>query len=111
MYAHGVSSGAALLLRAVADGLPVERLSVFASGWTLSAAEIVCAGDSVAAADVLEALLQLIRKSLVIKIDARHGSTHYGLLETLRDMDPKFPPPAYDLEAEKARLISNDPLR
>ena len=28
-YAHGVSSGAALLLRAVADGLPVERLSVF----------------------------------------------------------------------------------
>jgi pimeloyl-ACP methyl ester carboxylesterase len=28
-YAHGVSSGAALLLRAVAAGLPVERLSVF----------------------------------------------------------------------------------
>ncbi|GLY54553.1 PPK2 family polyphosphate kinase [Lentzea sp. NBRC 102530] len=33
------------------------------------------------------------------------------LLETLREMDPKFPPPAYDLEAEKARLISADPLR
>jgi PPK2 family polyphosphate:nucleotide phosphotransferase len=33
------------------------------------------------------------------------------LLETLREMDPKFPPPAYDLEAEKARLTSNDPLR
>lgn len=33
------------------------------------------------------------------------------LLETLREMDPKFPPPAYDLEAEKDRLISNDPLR
>ncbi|HEX7308575.1 PPK2 family polyphosphate kinase [Lentzea sp.] len=33
------------------------------------------------------------------------------LLETLREMDPKFPPPAYDLEAEKARLVSNDPLR
>jgi len=29
VYAHGVSSGAALLLRAVAAGLPVERLSVF----------------------------------------------------------------------------------
>ncbi len=33
------------------------------------------------------------------------------LLETLREMDPKFPPPAYDIEAEKARLISADPLR
>jgi PPK2 family polyphosphate:nucleotide phosphotransferase len=33
------------------------------------------------------------------------------LLETMREMDPKFPPPAYDIEAEKARLISADPLR
>lgn len=33
------------------------------------------------------------------------------LLETLQEMDPKFPPPGYDLEAEKARLINNDPLR
>ncbi|WP_093605344.1 PPK2 family polyphosphate kinase [Lentzea waywayandensis] len=33
------------------------------------------------------------------------------LLETMREMDPKFPPPAYDIEAEKARLISVDPLR
>jgi len=29
----------------------------------------------------------------------------------LREMNPQFPPPAYDLEAEKARLISDDPLR
>jgi PPK2 family polyphosphate:nucleotide phosphotransferase len=33
------------------------------------------------------------------------------LLETMREMDPKFPPPAYDIEAEKARLVNNDPLR
>jgi PPK2 family polyphosphate:nucleotide phosphotransferase len=33
------------------------------------------------------------------------------LLETMREMDPKFPPPAYDIEAEKARLLSADPLR
>ncbi|GGN04599.1 polyphosphate--nucleotide phosphotransferase [Lentzea pudingi] len=33
------------------------------------------------------------------------------LLETMREMAPKFPAPAYDLEAEKARLISNDPLQ
>ena len=61
-----------------------ERLSVFASGWTLEAAEAVCAGDGVAAEDVLDALLQLIRKSLVVRIDVRHGTARYGLLETLR---------------------------
>ena len=61
-----------------------ERLSVFASGWTLDAAEAVCNGDSVAAEDTLEALLQLIRKSLVVRIDERHGRTRYGVLETLR---------------------------
>ena len=56
-----------------------ERLSVFASGWTLDAAEVVCAGDGVAAEDVLDALLQLIRKSLVVRIDVRHGSARYGI--------------------------------
>jgi non-specific serine/threonine protein kinase len=61
-----------------------ERLSVFASGWRLDAAEVVCAGHGVAAEDVLEALLQLIRKSLVTRIDVSHGRARYGLLETLR---------------------------
>jgi non-specific serine/threonine protein kinase len=61
-----------------------ERLSVFARGWTLEAAEAVCAGDGVGVADVLEAVLQLIRKSLVVRIDVRHGVARYGLLETLR---------------------------
>jgi len=64
--------------------LVFERLSVFASRWTLEAAESVCAGDGVAADEVLDALLQLFRKSLVVKIDVRHGSPRYGLLETLR---------------------------
>ena len=48
-----------------------ERLSVFANGWTLDAAEAVCAGDGVAAEDVLDAVLQLVRKSLVVRIDVR----------------------------------------
>ena len=39
------------------------------------------------------------------------GRSSRLLLETMREMDPKFPPPAYDIEAEKARLISADPLR
>jgi predicted ATPase len=61
-----------------------ERLAVFANGWTLDAADAVCAGDGVADEHVLDALLQLIRKSMVVRIDVRHGSARYGLLETLR---------------------------
>jgi hypothetical protein len=56
----------------------------FANGWTLDAADAVCAGDGVADEHVLDALLQLIRKSMVAQIDVRHGSARYGLLETLR---------------------------
>lgn len=41
----------------------------------------------------------------------RNWAVSQLLLETMREMDPKFPPPAYDIEAEKARLIANDPLR
>ena len=33
------------------------------------------------------------------------------LLETLRRLAPRFPPPDFDVEAERARLISGDPLR
>ncbi|MGO1054484.1 PPK2 family polyphosphate kinase [Crossiella sp. CA198] len=32
------------------------------------------------------------------------------LLETLRELDPKFPPAAYDIEAEQVRLRTADPL-
>ena len=62
-----------------------ERLSVFASGWTLEAAESICGGDGVPAGDVVDAVRQLIRKSLVVRIDVRSGSPRFGLLETLRE--------------------------
>jgi non-specific serine/threonine protein kinase len=62
-----------------------ERLSVFASGWTLEAAEAVCACDGVAADGVLDAVRQLVRKSLIVRVADRGGVARYGLLETLRD--------------------------
>ncbi|MFN8422333.1 MAG: hypothetical protein U0470_02735 [Anaerolineae bacterium] len=65
------------------------RLSVFQGGWTLEAAEAVCSGDGVEAADVLELLAQLEAKSLVV---VRHGedrggesTVRYRFLETLRE--------------------------
>ncbi len=63
----------------------LRRLSVFAGGWTLDAAEAVCAGggmggnEGIDEWDVLDLLSHLIDKSLVQQQDAR-----YRLLETLR---------------------------
>ncbi|MGZ9086794.1 MAG: ATP-binding protein, partial [Rhodoplanes sp.] len=42
-----------------------QRLSVFAGGWTLEAAETVCADDDLARHDVLDLLTHLVEKSLV----------------------------------------------
>jgi predicted ATPase len=61
-----------------------ERLSVFANGWTLDSAEAVGAADGVSSEAVLDAVLQLVRKSLVVRVDAGHSIARYGLLETLR---------------------------
>jgi non-specific serine/threonine protein kinase len=61
----------------------LRRLSVFAGGWTLEAAEAVVAGDSVQTYAVLELLAQLVDKSLVLA-EEQHGSVRYRLLETIR---------------------------
>jgi len=57
----------------------LRRLSVFAGGWTLEAAEFVCPD-----LDVLELLSQLVNKSLVVVDDADGDATRYHLLETIR---------------------------
>jgi predicted ATPase/DNA-binding SARP family transcriptional activator len=59
-----------------------RRLAVFAGGWTLEAAEAVCAGEGLAAGDVLEVLSHLVDKSLVAV--RQDGQTRYRLLETIR---------------------------
>jgi predicted ATPase len=61
-----------------------NRLSVFAGGWTLEAAEAVCAGDGIEREEVVHLLLQLIRKSLVVAQEGGDGAERYRLLETLR---------------------------
>ena len=60
-----------------------ERLSVFAGGWTLDAAEAVARGGDVAEWQVLDLLAALVGKSLV-QAEVIHGSTRYRLLETVR---------------------------
>ena len=61
----------------------LRRLSVFAGGWSMEAAERVCAGAGLGEEDVLDLLLHLVEKSLVVT-EERDGETRYRLLETIR---------------------------
>src|SRR6516225_8299379 len=61
----------------------LRRLSVFAGGWSLEAAEAICSGNGVAASDILDLLTQLVDKSLVIT-ETQSGEARYRLLETVR---------------------------
>lgn len=61
----------------------LQRLSVFAGGWTLEAAEEICAGEEIQSFDVIDLLTRLVNKSLAIAEDA-NGTTRYRFLETVR---------------------------
>ncbi len=61
----------------------LRRLSVFAGGFTLEAAEAVCSGQEVDVTEVVDLLTHLVDKSLVVA--AEHaGEGRYRLLETIR---------------------------
>jgi predicted ATPase/class 3 adenylate cyclase len=60
-----------------------RRLSVFAGGFTLDAAEAVGSGEPVAYADVVDVLGHLVDKSLVVA-EGRNGDVRYRMLESLR---------------------------
>ncbi|MCM2251842.1 MAG: helix-turn-helix transcriptional regulator [Ramlibacter sp.] len=61
----------------------LRRLSVFAGGWTLEAAEEVAGGEPLASTDVLDLIAQLVEKSLVTLDDAV-PDPRYRMLETIR---------------------------
>jgi predicted ATPase/DNA-binding SARP family transcriptional activator len=61
-----------------------RRLSVFAGGWSLEAAEQVCAGEALPTQEVATALSGLVTKSLVIMEPPGRYSSAYRLLETIR---------------------------
>jgi predicted ATPase/DNA-binding SARP family transcriptional activator len=61
----------------------LNRLSVFAGGWNLEAAEAVCSDDRrMMREDVLDLLAQLVDKSLVM-YEPKDGEGRYRLLETV----------------------------
>ncbi len=59
------------------------RLSVFAGGFALNAAEAVCAGDEISGEQAFESVTALVAGSL-IETDTTPTPSHYRLLEPLR---------------------------
>ena len=66
------------------DRTVFERLGVFAGGFDTEAAVAVATGDGIEEWDVVDALADLVAKSLVTSEDVPDGTTRYGMLETLR---------------------------
>jgi predicted ATPase len=63
----------------------MQRLSVFAGGWTLESAEAVCAGDGIDDYAVLDLIDSLLNKSM-IAADLEHGrEARYRMLDTIRE--------------------------
>jgi predicted ATPase len=62
----------------------LRRLSVFSGGWTLEAAEAVCAGGEVERTQVLDLLTHIANKSLLI-VMPYEGETRFSMLETVRE--------------------------
>ena len=62
----------------------LQRLSVFAGGWTPDAAELVCNGDGMETNQVSEVMIQLADKSLVLVNQGSGNARRYYLLETIR---------------------------
>ncbi|MGE5089529.1 MAG: adenylate/guanylate cyclase domain-containing protein, partial [Candidatus Levyibacteriota bacterium] len=62
----------------------LARLSVFAGGFSLEAAETVCGADPLDPMDVLDLITSLVEKSLV-NLEETDEEVRYRLLETIRD--------------------------
>ncbi len=61
-----------------------RRLAAFVGGFSLDAAEFVCAGDSIDASETFDVLSILVDRSLVVA-EPTGGETRYRLLETMRE--------------------------
>ncbi|MEO8857594.1 MAG: winged helix-turn-helix domain-containing protein [Burkholderiaceae bacterium] len=81
-----------------------RRLSQFAGGWTVAAAEAVCSAPPVICGDVLELLTHLVEKSLVV-LDTQSDEPRYWLLETIREYGLEKLLAADELQSTRARHL------
>jgi predicted ATPase len=72
-------------LLAPAEQRLFRRLSVFAGGWTLEAAEAVCDARQDLGLDVFEGISSLVDKSLVRPADTSSSEARFTMLATIRE--------------------------
>jgi predicted ATPase/class 3 adenylate cyclase len=94
------------------EQIVLDRLSVFAAGFDLQAAEAVCGADPIAPEDVLDLVTSLVEKSLVMVEQGGDGS-RYGLLETIREfaherLSKRYGLPGTIREFAHERLVDRD---
>ena len=68
-----------------AEKVLFRRLSVFAGGWTLEAAEFVCAGLGVDEVDLIDQLSSLADKSLLAHEEMSGGEPRFRMLQVIRE--------------------------
>jgi hypothetical protein len=86
------------------ERLLLDRLSVFAGGFDLAAAEAVCGESPLDRSDVFELLASLVDKSMVIA-DHTDSRTRYRLLETLRQFASERLDDAQDVARRRDRHL------
>ena len=90
------------------ERLLLHRLCVFAGGWSLEAAEVICVTPeeslqaiSLKSYEILDTLTSLVDKSLVVS-EEQEGKTRYRLLETMRQYAREFLVQSGEAEAVQA---------
>lgn len=84
----------------------LRRLSQFAGGWTIGAAEVVCSASPIAREDVVDLLTLLVEKSLVV-LDGHAAQPRYRLLETIRQYGLEKLLMADELETVRRRHLDH----
>jgi predicted ATPase/DNA-binding SARP family transcriptional activator/DNA-binding CsgD family transcriptional regulator len=77
------------------------RLSVFAGGWTLEAAEAVASGEGVEEDGVLDLLSNLVNKSLIVAEATGKDRVRYRMLEPVRQYSSKHLEESGEVEATR----------
>jgi predicted ATPase/DNA-binding SARP family transcriptional activator/DNA-binding CsgD family transcriptional regulator len=80
-----------------------RRLSVFAGGWTLEAAEEVCSGEEIEEGEVLDVLSELVERSLVVTEAGHEEVPRFRMLEPIRQYGRELLEESGESEAVQSR--------
>jgi predicted ATPase/transcriptional regulator with XRE-family HTH domain len=72
-------------LLGVSEQCLFRRLAVFVDGWTLEAAEMVCCGDDLPMASVIDGLTHLVDSSLIVQEERDDDQLRFRLLQLIRE--------------------------